>query len=120
MYRKNKKPLLYLIGIFYLPFTYFVNIFFSRNFVCRLTFKVTDVLTARISETAGFAGLAKCGGVKPHEGAKRRLRFFGARTAEQAVSSYRLLGEVELFVYYHDLMLKLILHVSKGCTVDVV
>jgi len=39
-------------------------------------------LTARISETVGFAGLAKCGGEKPHKGAKRRLRFFGAQTAE--------------------------------------
>ena len=28
---------------------------------CRLTLAVTDVLQARISETAGFAGLAKCG-----------------------------------------------------------
>jgi len=38
-------------------------------------------LPARISETAGFAGLAKCGGAKCHKGLKARLAFCGARTA---------------------------------------
>ena len=30
----------------------------------RITFKVTDVFVARISETVGFAGLQKCGGMR--------------------------------------------------------
>jgi len=33
-----------------------------------LTFKVGDVLPARISETEGLAGLAKCGGAKCRRG----------------------------------------------------
>jgi len=43
--------------------------FFSfLSSVLRLTFKIGDVLQARISETEGFAGLAKCGGAKYHKG----------------------------------------------------
>ena len=34
--------------------------------------------------------------LQPEYSRLRRLRFFGSRTAEQAVSSYRLLGDVLL------------------------
>jgi hypothetical protein len=65
-------------------FFYTVHIFsyFFTSF--RLTFKVYDVLPARISETVGFAGLVKCGGAKCHKGLKARLAFCGTRAAEQA------------------------------------
>jgi hypothetical protein len=42
---------------------------------------VYDVFASPKKETVGFQGLQKCGGEKMHKGAKRRLRFFVARTA---------------------------------------
>ena len=49
---------------------------------CRLTFKVGDVLPARISETEGFAGQAKCGGAKCRRGRKPERRFAEPKNAE--------------------------------------
>ena len=48
-------------------------IILSKNF--RLTFKIGDVFAARISETEGFAGQAKCGGAKCRRGRKPERRF---------------------------------------------
>ena len=47
-----------------------MNIFSKITHLCKwhITFKVGDVLPARISETAGFAGQAKCGVAKCRRG----------------------------------------------------
>jgi len=49
--------------------------------VLRITLTVGDDFVARISETEGFAGLAKCGERKQHKGRIARLLFSGTRTA---------------------------------------
>jgi hypothetical protein len=57
-------------------------------------------LPARISETVGFAGLAKCGGAKYHKGRKPDWCFAEPEPPEWAVSANRLLcdvGAVSLF-----------------------
>jgi hypothetical protein len=58
---------------------------YKRNNVktpLRLTFKIGDVFAARISETAGFAGLQKCGGAKQHKGRSSAKRTPGCCFAE--------------------------------------
>jgi len=49
-----------------------------------ITLKIGDGLTARISETVGFAGLANCGGAKYRRGRKPERCFAEPKNAEQA------------------------------------
>ena len=50
----------------------------SRFLFC-LTFKINDVLPARISETEGFAGQVKCAGAKYRRGRKPERCFAKAK-----------------------------------------
>jgi len=52
-----------------------------------------------------FTGTKKCGGTKTHKGACAFVGFCGTRTAEQAVSSYRLLDEVWAYTIFTFLIL---------------
>ena len=61
-----------------LRFLNFLPLFF------RLTFKVGDVLPARIRACEARPGLAKCGGRNCHKGAERRLAISGTRRARIA------------------------------------
>jgi hypothetical protein len=59
-------------------------------------------LPARISETVGFAGLAKCGGAKNHKGRKPDWCFAEPEPPEWAVSANRLLSAG--FCFYSEFL----------------
>jgi hypothetical protein len=50
-------------------------------------------------ENEVFQQPQKCGGAKTHKGRSPRLGFCGTRSAEQALSIYRLLCEVGFCFY---------------------
>jgi len=60
----------------------------------RLTFKVGDVLPARISETAGFAGQAKCGVAKCRRGRSPNGVLRNPKMPYRHFCANRVLGEV--------------------------
>jgi len=70
-----------------LRFLYFLPPFF------RLTFKIGDVLPARIGACEARPGLAKCGGRKPHKGRSPTAVFWNPEGANSARSANRLLSD---------------------------
>jgi hypothetical protein len=55
---------------------------------------VYDVFAVAIKECGAFQQPQKCGGEKPHKGAKRRLGFFVARAAKGGEAYTDLLCDV--------------------------
>ena len=72
---------------------------------CHITFKVGDVLPARISETEGFAGQAKCGVAKCRRGRSPNGVLRNPKMPYRHFCANRVLCEDCAFVYILNLLI---------------
>jgi len=89
-----------------LHFITFVN--YSLAF--RITFKVGDVLPARIRACVARPGLAKCGGRKTHKGACADWVFLKPGRRVSAWSANRLLNDEKACLPFSSLFLNYFFH----------